>query len=339
MRAALECTRKTLQFAVFDARAIRRKAQANFAKAKIATNISGRRLRRGLAANVTVTHQQIADPSLLYRSLEKHDKLAYQPKSGFDSEQLEWLFPEEMKAYDRWVEMHESYEASRGDKEDENSNADEDNQAPENLQPQEPLGGHLQERAAVFDDRTTEMKENKYLEFSKVRQGSFLPRGISHRKTKAEKEWESFSQSTSKRGKKVTGTWDHMTAGMVRFLHWLGFDPPRMPAPDDDTTHALAFLAYDRLGRVVEKAIILRNLARVEGDTKASVHNPSSVDLRKLAAGEQLSLADIERAIEDPDIKPRALYALDDNDKSTKPNVQLYFGPGFENRLELEMEE
>jgi hypothetical protein len=38
----------------------------------------------------------------------------------------------------------------------------------------------------------------------------------------------------------------------------------------------------------------------------------------------------------DPDIRPALLHSLGE---SSQPSFQLYFGPGFEQRLELEMEE
>jgi hypothetical protein len=48
-------------------------------------------------------------------------------------------------------------------------------------------------------------------------------------------------------------------------------------------------------------------------------------------------LEDIERALQDPDIKPATVYGTED---LTGPSsIQLYFGPGWEDRLELEMEE
>ena len=91
-----------------------------------------------------------------------------------------------------------------------------------------------------------------------------------------------------------------------------------------------AFLAYDRFGRIVEKAIFLRNDEANDRD----VSNRSLWDLPK---GEQLTLEDIERALRDPDIKPATVYGTED---STGPSsIQLYFGPGWEDRLELEMEE
>jgi hypothetical protein len=40
--------------------------------------------------------------------------------------------------------------------------------------------------------------------------------------------------------------------------------------------------------------------------------------------------------MDDPDIRPVPLHGVE---KTSRPSVQLYFGPGFEERLELELEE
>jgi hypothetical protein len=36
-----------------------------------------------------------------------------------------------------------------------------------------------------------------------------------------------------------------MSANSVRFWHWLGFEPPAIYPPNEETTQALAFLGYD----------------------------------------------------------------------------------------------
>jgi hypothetical protein len=100
-------------------------------------------------------------------------------------------------------------------------------------------------------------------------------------------------------------------------------------------THALAFLAYDRLGRIVEKAIYLRNIERIQ-------NNQSDVekDLRplwELPKGERLTKEDIEKSLQDPDVKAGSVYGSRDFDGPS--SIQLYFGPGWEERLEIEMEE
>lgn len=62
--------------------------------------------------------------------------------------------------------------------------------------------------------------------------------------------------------------------------------------------------------------------------------------LLELQPGEQLELSDIEKAIDDPDIKPAAMHTSENFGESfRKPAAQLYFGPGFEERLEMELDE
>ena len=55
-----------------------------------------------------------------------------------------------------------------------------------------------------------------------------------------------------------------------------------------------------------------------------------------LGPGEQLTPDDIEKAMEDPEVRPVPIHGAE---KGLKLSAQLYFGPGFEERLELEMEE
>ena len=270
------------------------------------------------------------DPRLVYRALaEGTDKLSYAHKCGFHMEELTHLYPEEMRAYQRWNEMHEEYNESKGDdgvatdgndNQEEGAGATKDDDDVQN----EPDGGHLRERAANFDYRTDQMKNDWYVEYAKVRQGSFLPNSGRVKRTKAEIGWDRLRKL--KKGRHAAGEWENINARAVRFLHWLGFDPPNLYPPDEETTQALAFLAYDRFGRIVEKAIFLRN----EKEDQAQ-------SLWELPPGEQLSTQDIERALQDPDIKPATVYGTEDTKDSS--SIQLYFGPGWEDRLELEMEE
>ncbi len=275
------------------------------------------------------------DPRLVYRALaEGTDKLAYAHKCGFHMEELTHLYPEEMRAYQRWNDMHEEYSESKADEgnmneggNDDNKNNDGDAANPNKLNndtEDEPNGGHLRERAANFDYRTDKMKNDWYVEYAKVRQGSFLPSSRRVRRTKVEVEWDRLRKL--KKGRHAAGEWENISGRAVRFLHWLGFDPPNLYPPDEETTQALAFLAYDRLGRIVEKAIFLRN----EKDKNAQ-------SLWELSGGEQLTVDDIKRALDDPDVKPATVYGGDDAKAAS--SVQLYFGPGWEDRLELEMEE
>jgi hypothetical protein len=58
--------------------------------------------------------------------------------------------------------------------------------------------------------------------------------------------------------------------------------------------------------------------------------------LLELEDGDQLEKRDIDEAI--CRLKPASLYGSVDG-PSEKPVAHLYFGPGFEDRLELELEE
>lgn len=325
VQAALLGCRRCLQMAIKDARAIRRSQKAAYATARQQVHRSSKDVIRKYG---TPSHTaQSADPTMLYRAISGYDKLAYDPKCGFDVEQLRQLFPEEMTAYERWTEMHEATQ-----EEDENGLTLEEQEEDEKGQ-NEIAGGHLQERAAQFDARTQVMKEDWYLTFAEVRTGSFLPRR-SQKKTQEEKTWD--ATRSSNRGRAKDGMWDNMNSATVRFLHWIGFDPrSALPPPSDETTQALAFLGYDMMGRIIETAIELRvRNRRTEGDGE------KVLELKK---DEQLSASDIMKALEHPSLKPVPLHSGTGEDEkdngSILAGVQLYFGPGFEERLEMEMEE
>ncbi len=82
------------------------------------------------------------------------------------------------------------------------------------------------------------------------------------------------------------------------------------------------------------KAVFLRNCRR---------HPEVETDLilKELDKGDQLEPMDIELALKDPEIHSVPLYAGADAEHADDKAVatQLYFGPGFEERLELEMDE
>lgn len=59
----------------------------------------------------------------------------------------------------------------------------------------------------------------------------------------------------------------------------------------------------------------------------------------ELHEGEQLGADDIEKAINDSTIRPVPLYSFDNESSKLPAAAQLYFGPGFETRLEIEMDE
>mmetsp|Transcript_21473 Transcript_21473/g.44794 ORF Transcript_21473/g.44794 Transcript_21473/m.44794 type:complete len:353 (-) Transcript_21473:226-1284(-) len=213
--------------------------------------------------------------------------------------------------------------------------------------------GHLRERAQQMDWRTDRMAKKWYLEFCDVRrQGSFLPQKMTHQQQAA---WEELheQQASSKRG---TG-WTHLSFGEVRFLHWIGFAPSgstasegthgvqHLPPPDPQTTHALAFLAHDFFGRIVEKSIGGRKEIEHEQQEKKQKNEPLVI-LQELDQHEQLTQDNVERALQqhaDLQATPMFSSGSSNNDPKTtqkkKSMAQLYFGPGFEDRVEMEMEE
>jgi hypothetical protein len=226
----------------------------------------------------------------------------------FGKEELKTLYPEEMNVYGRWCLMREKAEKDKSSKVTTEDDGEEDNAATDGPGEEAPPSGHMEERAAQFDWRTDRMKKKWYLQFSFIRRGSFL--GPVQNKGAHDSDDE-------------TGRWARLPPVYAQFLHWAGFDPQSPdPLPNNATTDALAFLAYNFFGRIVEKAVYLRNL---EKKLKSN--------LNEITKGESLEAEDIARAMDDPDIKPTPVF------EGSKVGTQLYFGPGFEDRLELEMEE
>lgn len=328
--ATLQGTRRMLQTAIQDARHVRRKQKVIYKSAKNSLKVEQ-------PQKPTMKSEWSAE--LLFRAGEGYDPIAYDLKCGFGIEDLRQLFPEEMNAYSRWNEMHEAVEEKGV------ADVEADGEVPPPTEPNDSIPpvtkphessdiiGHLYERAAQFDLRTEKMPEEWYLKYSILRQGSFLPRRRKGQRSSADETWEA-SRKHRKQGERRQGVWAHMSATAVRFLHWVGFEPASaLPPPNEDVTFALAFLGYDFFGRIVEKAIFLRN---VEKQTLSGKEINEAAVLLELDPGEQLEENDICRAMEDPDIKPVPLYSSATNKKL---GPMLYFGPGFENRLEMEMDE
>ncbi len=122
------------------------------------------------------------------------------------------------------------------------------------LVPGEFNSGRLIERLSNFDVRTNKMDDDWYMKFADVRRGSFLPRSGS-RKSAAETS-ERNEQAPKKRGRtpKNRTSWQNLHPSSVIFLHWVGFDPmSALSPPNEETTQALGYLAYDFFGKIVEK--------------------------------------------------------------------------------------
>jgi len=331
--AVLLGARRKLQVAIQDARAVRRKHRQVYLSARAA-------LQADKPQKPAAATQSLWSSEIIYRATAGYDALTYDNKCGFDVEQLRQLFAEEMNAYHRWSEMRQAAADKKQAAEEAAAAAAEQASKKKNGNSVETataankddgsiVDGHLQLRAAQFDVRTDHMEDDWYLKFAVVRQGSFLP--AQSKLSPAEIQWN--HTKTKSRGRPSAGVWAHMPAVHVRFLHWVGFDPSSaLPPPNEETTSALGFLGYDFFGRIVEKAIFLRNLAKLKG-------NCLQVDEREvpleLEEGEQLETSDIERAMQDSDIRPVPLYGA----VKKKLEPQLYFGPGFEERLEMELEE
>jgi hypothetical protein len=57
----------------------------------------------------------------------------------------------------------------------------------------------------------------------------------------------------------------------------------------------------------------------------------------ELTGGDQLEADDIKRSL--AEVNSNSLYSSTDIDLGNSKIAQLYFGPGFEDRLELELDE
>lgn len=167
--------------------------------------------------------------------------------------------------------MHKAYENSKesdavpssseaqGEEDDEDDNeakstvsASNDDRLPD---------GHLKDRMAQFDARTEQMKDDWYMKFAEVRQGSFLPRRSGKRNAQVQ-QWEASRKQNRKRGRPAEATWTSLSAQAVQFLHWVGFDHrSALPPPNEETTQALAFLGYDFMGRIIEKVGLLARVS------------------------------------------------------------------------------
>jgi hypothetical protein len=144
--------------------------------------------------------------------------------------------------------MHDAYTENSEEipkksiNEEDDLDADTAAPVPENIK-----SGRLIERLSNFDARTDKMRSDWYLKFADVRRGSFLPRSYGRKL---------IENQDKKRGRpsKDQSTWQHLNPSSVIFLHWIGFDPTSaLSPPNEDTTQALGYLAYDFFGHIVEK--------------------------------------------------------------------------------------
>jgi hypothetical protein len=232
--------------------------------------------------------------------------------------------------------MHKAYTESK----DSDATKSQTNDEKEQDSSQDVMGGHLHQRMAQFDARTHSMKQDWYLAFSEVRTGSFISKMGS---SKEDRQWDK-DRKGGKRGRRAgrrqedVVTWESLPAPHVQFLHWVGFDPrSALPPPKETTTEALAFLGYDFMGKIVEKAIFLRCL---EGETmRRGLKNEGETMILQMKGGEQLTKEDINAALQDSTVVPKPLYTTSEHMLNDANATQLYFGPGFEERIEMEMDQ
>lgn len=331
-------TRECLQNAIKDARALRRRLREEFQKARAAVNYH--KIKKKERSVIGSEGLQGIDLSMYFKAIYGHDKLCFDNPCGFDEQQLEMLFPEEMYQYKRFNKMHDAYTKSKNNNGkatdgDGMDSSDDDDEKEEKNDPsiKSQVGGYLQERLSQFDLRTERMLDNWYLTFSEVRKGSFLDRGGL---SSEDRIWEQHRKKF--KGRKKFATWETLPASHVAFLHWIGFDQrSALPPPDAATTEALSFLAYDFFGKIVEKSILMRCLKRREKEDQNKDVNSRDLVL-ELVGDEQLTKEDIEEALNDTTVIPKPLYNAS-NSVLTSNAIQTYFGPGFEDRIEIEMEQ
>jgi hypothetical protein len=343
-------TRSCLQRAILDARALHRLHKEQWHQARAAAMMhSSSSVRDNMkkTGELTATAPSTGDSELSFRALGGIDPLRFDTPCGFGIEQLQKLFPEEMSAYQRWKNMHKAYiENAADDLKQSKDDNDDDDMNNNNKQDTEDdggddgtidYGGRLTLRLANFDARTTEMGDDSYLKFADYRRGSFLSKNRGA-PTADMKEWKE-KQATKKRGRPSKRTnWQNLHISCVVFLHWVGFDQrSALSPPNEETTQALGFLAYDFFGKIVEKAVSLR-LESTSSKGKARKLFGSEEPILELTGGDQLGVDDIKRSL--AEVNLNSLYSSTDIDLGNSSKIaQLYFGPGFEDRLELELDE
>ena len=215
--------------------------------------------------STTGIQSSVADCELSFRAMEAHgDVLRFDVSCGFDISQFDILYPEEMSAYQRWKNMHDAYSEKSVDILPKSMNEEDDDTdklgvettataaaaAPVLLETIH--SGRVIERLSNFDARTDDMRSDDYLKFADIRRGSFLPRsggGTTKGMMIADVERKRGRPSTKNRT-----TWTNLNPSSIVFLHWIGFDPTSaLSPPNEETTQALGYLAYDFFGRIVEK--------------------------------------------------------------------------------------
>ena len=192
---------------------------------------------------------------------------------------------------------------------------------------------HSGQRLVEFDIRTIKMDTDWYIRFAEdFRNGSFLS-GKNTRNIYGGVARTGLGWSKNKKDDK---TWKSLGAGAARFLHWVGFDPSSaLPPPDKSTTDALAFLAHDALGRIVEGSLMIM----LEEEARAGA------EIFQLRGGMQIRREHVLAALKQPGLA-KVIYrgklpesSTTSQGSSRQPTgTTLYFGPGCEERMEMELD-
>ena len=329
-------TRKMLQRVVLDARALRRRQKDQWHQARAQAIDNPKLAKDELKKTSTgVASTDAVDNDLTFMALDGvASSLRKDVPCGFDVPQLETLFPEVMQAYKRWKVMHDDYtvkaEDSPEDLAEDQANNDTKNEGSGKTEGKDSnqYSTRLMGRLENFDVRTNHMESVSYLKFADTRRGSFLPK--SGGKTMEMRDRREKRRGRIKKSERVD--WHSLSPVTIVFLHWAGFDPrSALSPPNEETAAALGFLAYDIFGKICERAVSLRL------ESSGKVAGSPNV-LPELSEGDQLEKTDIDRAMADVDLKSLHCSSSVELGNSSKM-TQLYFGPGFEDRLELEMDE
>ncbi|GAX17825.1 hypothetical protein FisN_18Hh025 [Fistulifera solaris] len=235
VETALQLTRHALWRVLQQAVQLHKQRQTSFRQAR-------QTIRSDIYKSRQIPHSlETYSSEYQYRVLLKHDAAA-KTTTWLDLEDLQALFPEQIYAYVQWNHRLLEYQRNKADNDDDDDDEEDEEEAEdddeEDLMSQPVTGGHLMERAAHFDQRTCHMKEDWYLQFAQVirTKGSFLP--------------------ARDPGFHSTRFWHWIRVPAITEEGWSQDDAFKEPHPI--VSKAMAFLAFDFLGRIIEQAIVYK---------------------------------------------------------------------------------
>ncbi|GAX20087.1 hypothetical protein FisN_18Lh025 [Fistulifera solaris] len=289
---ALQLTRHALTQVLQQATQLHQQRQTSFRQAR-------QTIRSDIYKSRQIPHSlETYSSEYQYRVLLKHDAAA-KTTTWLDLEDLQALFPEQIYAYLQWNQRLLEYQRNKEDNnddddvDDEEEEEEEDNDDKDNRITQPATGGHLMERAAHFDQRTCHMKEDWYLQFAQVirTKGSFLP--------------------ARDPGFHSTRFWHWIRVPAIQEGSFWSHDDFKEPHPI--VSKAMAFLAFDFLGRIIEQAIVY----------KTHDHNCT-----ELPPDQTLTPNDLYTAVQHhPELQELTASFFQTTTKKKPPKApQLYFG-------------